>query len=78
MEMRFYVKLDLEEYRALVKMARQDLREEREELRYLIREESIRRGWSFPVRIEERAWPLPLSECLKRESLKQESLTCTD
>lgn len=44
MDMRIYVKLDLEEYRALVEMAKADLREDREQLRYLVREEAKRRG----------------------------------
>ncbi len=44
MDMRLYVKLDLEEYRALAEMAKADLREAREQLRYLVREEAKRRG----------------------------------
>jgi len=44
MDMRLYVKLDLEEYRALAEMAKADLREDREQLRYLVREEAKRRG----------------------------------
>lgn len=44
MDIRLYVKLDLEEYRALAEMAKADLREDREQLRHLVREEAKRRG----------------------------------
>ena len=44
MEMRLYLKLDMAEYRALVAMAKAELRDDREQLRYLLREEAQRRG----------------------------------
>jgi len=44
MDMRLYVKLDMEEYLALAEMAKADLRESREQLRHLVREEAKRRG----------------------------------
>jgi hypothetical protein len=44
MEMRLYLKLDIAEYRALAAMAKAELRDDREQLRYLLREEAQRRG----------------------------------
>ena len=44
MEMRLYLKLDMAEYRALAAMAKAELRDDREQLRYLLREEAQRRG----------------------------------
>ena len=44
MEMRLYLKLNMTEYQALAAMAQAELREDREQLRYLLREEAQRRG----------------------------------
>ena len=49
-EMRIYVKFYIEEYLALHEMAEEDLREEAEELRYLIREEANRRGITIQLK----------------------------
>ncbi len=44
MEKRLYLKLNMKEYRALATMAQAELREDRDQLRYLLRQEAQKRG----------------------------------
>ncbi len=46
--LRLYVPLDSDEHRALCEMCNQDFRGERETLRWLLRQEAIKRGLLTP------------------------------